>query len=152
MKTLILSLFLVSFAASAAGVDNDKEINLLAGGWSQHFFKQPGPALNYKNDLLAVEYDNWIVGTFKNSYDDRTYTAAYDFNWQRDDLEYGVAVGLNYGYCGSNQKDKFIDKYGCDTANIVPMVMPYVSYSKFRIKPTVGLLWNALILTFKIEL
>ncbi|BFN33578.1 hypothetical protein VHTUMSATKI_37730 [Vibrio harveyi] len=152
MKKLIsLFVLFVSLSSNANATDDmEDKFSIFAGGWSYHLVNQQ--YLNSKHDLFGVEYKNWLMATFKNSYGDPTYTVGYDFNWQSDYFDYGVAVGANYGYCGDNQVKRYTDTYGCETEHLFPLVMPYVSYSQYDIQPTIGMMFQAVVFTVKIKL
>lgn len=95
MTRSVLIAFLALAALSAhAAADDRAHIHL--GQWSWHFNRTV--AWNETNDLIALEYKNVFVGSFVNSYGDRSYTAAYRLPHQMGPLDLGLKVGAVYGY------------------------------------------------------
>ncbi|MGO1190291.1 hypothetical protein [Vibrio casei] len=137
MKTLLSILLLtLPFNTSAASV--------MLGGWSHHLHKSESKTYNEKNDLIAIEYDGWIGGTFVNTFDDRTFFAGYNFESEFKYLSFGAIAGMSKGYKPEDKKLAFGDNY-------MPIVMPYVQINTPYVKPVLGLLGNAVFLTFRID-
>ena len=124
MRFLLILTLLLSSTANAY---------VMVGGWSKHFHDK---GQNETHDLMAVEYDSVIAGTFVNSYGDRSYVAGYDFSGYWKGLEYGAIVG---GVIGYPQSD------------LLPAVVPYVTIKDWNVKPAIGLLGKAVFLSFKID-
>ena len=98
---------------------------------------------NNDNNLIAVQTNEFVVGTLVNSYYKRSYLLAYDYRW--NDWS-GVLLGGISGYdydcfasCGQDEVS------GDD---VFPVVAPYVSYKGW----TVALQGTALSLSFKFQL
>lgn len=125
-----------------------KEYTAYLGGGSIHI---KGEDYNETHNLLAIGYKGLTIGTLKNSYDDQTYFAGYDLNQNNVYLTYGAVLGASYGYCGKNQKANYKTKYGCHTNRWLPLGVAYLSYSEHPIQPTVGLTWNAIVFTIRVE-
>lgn len=96
--------------------------------------------------LLSCEKSGYIVGAMENSHGNPTALAGKQFKlFESGYIESVVYVGLTYGY------------YGCDNSEdtksrtVCPMVVPEISYTKYRVKPAVVLLGNAAALTTKIS-
>lgn len=140
LTTLLLTLSLSSFADS-----------LYLGGWSKHFIvKGDGSIpLNESHNIVAIERNNWIAGYFKNSYFDdsalvaRKYHIMSNNTWALD-----IAVGASYGYRTCSMEGRYprdADKRWC------PAIVPELTYTKYRVKPSIMVMTGALVLTFKID-
>jgi len=133
IKHILLLIALISEPLLADGV--------YVGGVSKHLFQK---GMNENNPLLAVEVNNYIVGGFKNSYSDFTVFAAKNFNLKTfDNFSLGVMLGVTYGY--DCQYESIC------LNNFIPVSSPYVSFTKYNIKPTVLLFGEALYFTVKIN-
>jgi hypothetical protein len=130
-----------------------KEYTAYLGGRSIHFNGDKGEDYNNEtHNLLAIGYKGLTIGALKNSYDDQTYFAGYDLKQNNVYLTYGAVLGASYGYCGKNQKTIYKANYGCHTNRWLPLGVAYLSYSEHPIQPTVGLTWDAIIFTIRVEL
>jgi hypothetical protein len=76
--------------------------NLYLGMWSHHFL---GANEEYQtqNDLFGISYAGYYIGTFINSFDDRSWSGGvqrdvYGTWWRRLNLDAGYRAGLLYGY------------------------------------------------------
>jgi hypothetical protein len=132
MKLFIISI-LFSCSAMADG--------FYLGGWSHHL-KTDG--MNEQHNFIAVEYNNFIAGTFKNSYSDTSFMIAYDWAYDFDNsISIGAWTGITTGY-------------DCDLMpmcvnGVVPAVVPYVTIKALPLQPVVALFGEALFLTVKVE-
>lgn len=101
---------------------------------------------NYNNDnkLIAVKYNQYVVGTMDNSYHRRSYILAKDYNINRN---FGVLIGGSSGYdydCILNMcknKDRGDD-------DILPVVAPYYQYKGL----TVLVQGNAIAMMYEFKL
>ena len=113
MKIFLLCLMLVVSPLTTA----EENTWLHAGLWSQHLDGRKGR--NQDHGLIAVEHDNILVGTYINSYQDRTYLALkmnrQGFCMQR------FCLGHSYGFF----KGYRIGSY----TGVVPMILPLLSYT-----------------------
>lgn len=138
MKYLIALLLTISFNASATSV--------LLGGWSHHL---NAGDYNEKHDFLAVEYNQWVGGTFINSHNNRSYIAGYDFVYETQYVNFGAITGIVKGYTkddlGSNYDWLIVG------SDFMPAVVPYVQINTPYVKPVVGLLGQAVFLTFRVD-
>ncbi|CAM0092170.1 antimicrobial peptide resistance and lipid A acyl ation protein PagP [Vibrio phage K45] len=114
------------------------------GAWSKHL-NDSDVDRNENNQLMAFEYQNWIIGTFENSFYDRTWLAGYNFKYHWDKLEVGVVVGISYGYDDYDIRDvKLMKSYN----GWMPVLFPHISYPLYNsdsleVRPTVGLQGSA---------
>ncbi|QZI92673.1 hypothetical protein SIPHO059v1_p0078 [Vibrio phage 264E42.1] len=114
------------------------------GGWSKHL-NDSDVDRNENNQLMAFEYQNWIIGTFENSFYDRTWLAGYNFKYNWHELEVGVVVGISYGYDDYDVRDvKLMKSYN----GWMPVLFPHISYPLYNsdsleVRPTIGLLGSA---------
>jgi hypothetical protein len=110
------------------------------GAVSKHFLINN--QTNETHELMIIEHNNYIVGGFVNSFDDVTFLTAKDYNCQYNDFKLGMFVGAAYGYsCG--------DVAFC-YKSFTPVVSPYISYTEYKIQPTVAIIGSAVFLTVKI--
>ena len=147
MKKLIKSAtwLLLSFVilGAALSISNaEAETSIYVGAWSTHLVTD---GLNERHDLVAVEHDNWIAGTFENSYDRETYFAARKWSWKHGDLEAGVYGGVMKGYTTYWGDDN-------SNANLCPMVAPFVTWDAGPVSPQVFLLGEAIAVSVRIKL
>lgn len=88
---------ITSAIATPALAESDEAlwaVNL--GQWSSHF---DSDAENETHNLVAVEYDGWMIGYFKNSDDNDAVLAGYHFRWPMNDwFTPGVRLGIGTGY------------------------------------------------------
>lgn len=102
---------------------------------------------NESNDLLAIEYKNVFVGYFRNSFDDDTFALGYRFSHKiGKHWEASLVAGATYGYrdCTSSW-DQFESKKVC------PALSPMLSYTKYKLKPTVAVIGEAVSLTGRVD-
>lgn len=93
------------------------------GGWSYHF--ERNPKNNENNKLLALQYKNVVMGTFKNTYSEQTFLIGYatdDFHIAGP-VYVGGWIGATYGY---TEEQVNVNIKG---TKITPMIAPY-----FKIK------------------
>lgn len=77
-----------------------------------------------KNQLLALEHNNVLVGTMINSYESRSFLAAYNFSLQTQwDIEVGAYVGLVNGYEANEYSYK----------GALPIASPYIRAGNFQV-------------------
>ncbi len=137
----VLAILVIIFSFSA------KADNLYTGAWSYHINSTPF-ITNETHHLLAYEHDRLIVGAFKNSYGDLTAVVGSRFElFEAGDFRGGIYLGITYGYrtCDNMAKGN-PDRVFC------PAVVPEISYTRYKLQPTVMLLGNAIALSFKWKL
>lgn len=90
--------------------------DVLVGAWSTHF--DTDHEYNEQHNLVAVEYNGYVAGYFKNSHDRDTVFLAKEFKKDTAIGEFGVMAGVMRGYtvCYGN------DDTNTDTC---PMLVPY---------------------------
>lgn len=157
LLTLSLALFTMNSYAleitEVLGYQAD-EVNIYVGGWSHHLTERDnGEDFNESHYMFAIEVDNYVVGTFKNSFGDQTYAVGYNYSWTRGDFEYGTLLGVSYGY-----KEKYMDdsKTFLNHNGWMPLVVPYVNYNLYEdsdvsIKPQLMLLGSAVAVTVRVD-
>lgn len=141
--TKLILLLILPFSsvlyASESG-DNSKAIYL--GWWSKHLLSE---AENETHNFIAFEYNNYQIGGFTNSHNDYTIEATYNFNlYEINYFQFGVLAGLSYGY---DPEDVDFMNYN----GFMPIAVPYVVYIQYDVQPFVGLLGQAIFLSFKVE-
>jgi len=78
---------------------------LYLGMWSEHFL-DGNDDKRTRHDLVGINYHGYFLGTFLNSYDDRSWglglqRAMYKNRYHSLDFELGYRAGLMYGYEGT---------------------------------------------------
>lgn len=143
IKNLLITITLL-FSINVLANTQDDTMSIYLGGWSKHFDNDYD--YNESNQLIAIQYNEYVFGTFKTSYYNRGYVAGYDMGYDWQDLRFGILVGAVYGYT-----EYEIDPHLLIGDKLVPLIFPYVSYIKFKIKPVVGVLGEAVTLQFKLS-
>ena len=125
---VIVGIFLIilTFSPDSEASKNNEKISLTFGIYTDHigsgeyktieresgFYKGNYYSYQYKknneynedNQLVGLEYENVLVGTFENSYRDRSYLAMYKFTEQLiyhngvHNVSFKAYAGLTYGY------------------------------------------------------
>lgn len=128
-------LLLLSFSAQAD--------YLYLGGWSSHLTSGD---YNETHHFHAYEKDGWLVGGFVNSFNDYTLLAGKKYNWKNDSesIEWGFFTGMTYGYSG--------DDVAISVDGFMPVLVPYISYTEYKVQPALLLMGNAVAITFRVEL
>ena len=113
------------------------------GGWSHHL---TSGNYNEEHHFHAYQKDNWLVGGFVNSFDDYTLIAGKSFGWtnEAESIEVGFVAGLSCGYKHEHVK--------LSASGFMPVLVPYIAYTEYKVQPSLLLLGNAVALTFRIEL
>lgn len=120
--------------------------SIYLGGWSAHL--KSAAATNETHEFVVIEHDNYIAGTFINSYGDRTNVIGrkYDTNLLPDsDFNIAIAAAVTHGYytcygtkAGSYKKDCFM-----------PVIE--LQYTKYDIAPTVLFIGRGAVLLFNVK-
>lgn len=137
------SLLLIFFAVSTSATE------LRFGGWSKHL--NTNDLFNEKHHAYLLEHKNYIAGYFENSYSSETAVLGMYKRWEvTPDFYFGLTGGAMYGYrhClkfNSSTQAKHHSKKVC------PIVYPEVRWNA-PLRPGLGLLGNAFVLTFGTEL
>lgn len=112
------------------------------GVWTTHLSDKWDNDYNNDNQLVAVEYRDWVAGTFKNSFYDRTWIAGYNFKYEWNDLVLGAVTGVSYGY---DEDDIDDEKFRINYKGWMPVVFPHASYPVYNdgdveVRPVIGFL------------
>lgn len=84
--------------AGEAMVEARPAAAVYGGAWSRHIGKNRH-GMNEVHELIAFEYDGWVLGHMKNSFNDSTWLFGRDFNLISNDyIGFGVIGGVTYGY------------------------------------------------------
>ena len=136
--TLILILALLATPAMA-------ETSIHLGGWSKHLVTGSDHDYTSSHDLFAVEVGPVLVARFRNSYGRESYAAGYGWSKKWGNWEGSVYLGAVRGYRGY---------YGDSEKNTktMPLVLPSIRYTEYRVQPGLLLLGEALVLEFGIVL
>lgn len=117
------------------------------GGFSTHI----GSEHNYEwfHRMVLLEKDSYVVGYFRNSYDEDTFTVGKMFTKKDKQVNLNLYLGATYGYressgCYKHQLDKpNNDKIVC------PAVAIGIDFPEVKTHPSILLLGNALVFGFK---
>jgi len=143
MKILIV--FLIIISSNFAKADG-----LYTGAWSHHFteksWKRKFP-INPNQNLLAYEYNSYIVGTYQNSLGDTSYLLNKYFDlYKTENFQYGLYAGAVYGYrfcMGKNNVSMQDKKTTCLDA------LPEIRYTKYKLQPAILLFSEGVAITFR---
>lgn len=119
------------------------ETNVFVGAWSKHITGTKDR--NENHDLVAVEHNGWIAGTFENSHFRETWFAGHKWAWKYKGLEAGIIGGAMRGYTAC-----FTD--GGDSSVICPLAVPYATWEAGPVNPVVMLMGDALAVSIRISL
>ncbi len=126
--------------------------SLYTGAWSEHITgnhqeNEVGTldVTNSEHNLLAYEKDSYIVGYFKNSFNNDTIVVGKRFElFELGDFKAGVYTGATYGYYSCRgMADLGADKKVC------PAIVPEISYTKYKLQPTLLMLGGAVAISLK---
>ena len=134
---------IVVLALAVWGSNARAETNIYAGAWSKHLIT--GGDYTSSHDLFAVEHKRIFAARFRNSFGRESYALGRTWTWSKGNLEAKVVVGAVRGYRG------FYGDYD-DKTRVLPLVVPMVSYTKYRVQPTVLLMGEALAFSVRFEL
>ena len=134
----------VVFCASLVAGNAKAETAVYAGAWSKHLVTGDEYDYTSSHDLFAVEYKRVFAARFRNSYGRESYALGYTWSKQYGNFEAKVVAGAVRGYRGWYGDSE-------STTKTLPLVVPMVSYTKYKIQPTVLLMGEALAASVRIE-
>jgi hypothetical protein len=146
-----ITVFLMLLFSSVAYCDS-----LYTGAWSVHFAGQYREEVNgdittwaevsnSKHNLIAYETNSYIIGHFKNSFDESTFVVGKRFQIMENEVwNAGIYVGATYGYKGCTNVPAADAK-----AKVCAAIVPELVYTKYKMQPTVMLLGGALAVGIK---
>ncbi len=118
--------------------------SLYLGGWSRHMWEDAG-VNNEVHYLVGYEHETLFVGAYKNSYSDWTTVVAKRLEFMESpNWKASINVGVIHGY-------KTCLKVKSDSKTTCIAVIPELTYTKYKIQPTLVLIGGAVGLTFKVE-
>lgn len=86
---------------------------------------------NETNFALFLEYEEYVVGGFNNSYYNDTYLVGKYYNIERDGVEIGVILGGMKGY---KDEDIFLP---CVSDDVCMAVAPVLTWTESEWQPTI---------------
>lgn len=102
MKYLILALALFTTTASAT--------ELLLGGWSKHYI-DTDEEFNEEHNMIGLRENGWSIGTFTNSYYNRSVFVSKTFElYKYKDVSFNLVAGIVTGYEEYQTKKAYIGK------------------------------------------
>lgn len=127
MKLITSSILAVALAIPLSA---SAETALHFLGISHHF--NNNDTYNNNNYGLLLEHNSWVVGGFKNSYNDDTYIVGLTGKTQLvGPLQVGLLGGLNYGYygCGTPPDPSNQTSLLPQTRKFCPVFAPYLAWT-----------------------
>lgn len=135
---ITLALALLWFATPAQA-----ETYAHLGAWSHHVGTNQD--YNETHNLAALEHNQIIAGYFKNSYGDDSFMAAYRFKEPvTPHIELSLLAGASYGYRGD-----CMTQDGSEPKSVCPLVAPVVTYTEYRVEPSIMLMGSAVVLSVR---
>jgi hypothetical protein len=135
---------------------NAKADSLHIGAVSHHI--SPNDDVNNSNhNLIAYSTDDFIVGTYKNSFSEQTsFTGLEIIDRHYGDINVKVFAIAHYGYrsCLGGSQD-YIDDHGMyqlHAKRVCGALVPSITYTKYKIQPSFLMLGNALAFSITVEL
>lgn len=121
------------------------------GAWSKHVGKHRQDK-NETHNFIAVEYEGWLLGHMKNSFNEDTWVLAKDWTLGGlGDFGFGLLGGITHGY-SENSVGKF---EWMNWNKWMFMVAPYLEVNHFKesygVSPRVVLFGNAVVVTLRYE-
>ena len=145
---LIFGMFFVDMRfARAEGVSKDEKFSLedllgeptknqiYLGMFTYHFDPKSRRVRNWNQDLIGFQYKDIFVGTFRNSFEKRTWTIGIARNYYSQklsntwDLTLGGRLGLLYGYRDGQ----------APLSNFSPVIPVVEAYSQFIYREHYGM-------------
>lgn len=139
MKNIVLlmvfTLLLCCKVEADEGFFDTNEVSISYSVFTEHLSngtRDNGDDYNEDNHIIGLSVNRWVVSTFVNSYDDRSYSFGRNFRTRKwkpyGDRLYGRAnflVGAVYGY----------DEHLPDIAGFTPGALPMleVGYDRFSV-------------------
>src|SRR5690554_416747 len=121
------------------------DVSLQLGAWSYHLMTGDDYDYTSSHDLVGIEYKKVMATTFRNSYGRRTYSLSGEvFSFKQGDWVGSVHVGIMRGYRKCYGDD------GSNT-NVCPLIVPRLSYAKYKVQPTILLMGEAVAGSIRIE-
>lgn len=127
----------VALALGMTGTALADDTYAYLGAVSDHPFSDEEYNENHK--LAAIEYDSYMAGYFRNSYDEDALLLGYHKKFDlSENIEAGIILGGMYGYrdCFGGWSDS--DRKLC------PAVAATLAYTKYDIQPIAYILGQAL--------
>lgn len=141
MKILIAFLLMVSANAFAD--------RIYIGGWSHHLNDYPGfdeGEYNETHNLIGYERKGYMVGHYKNSFNQSTVVAVKNFESQHNDIAVFISVGATRGYGDCEKRETVNDKKIC------AHYQAGFAYTKYRVQPVFSISTTVTFLTFRVDI
>lgn len=119
------------------------ETAVTLGGWSKHMLTDED--YNSSHDAVLLEHGPIMAGRFTNSYGRESCALAYGWSRTWGNWRGAIHAGVIQGYRSC---------FGDDgrSGRLCPMAYPSVSYVRYRVQPTVGLLGEAVVFSVRVRL
>lgn len=142
-KPLRAALLLVILAAASCvpAPAHAADTYLYTGAWSRHLVDGD---YNEVHQAYGIQSGPYSASYFVNSYGREGAFAGYTFRKQRGDVELGLLVGGVYAYRGCYRDS--------GSKTLCPLVVPSVTYTRFRVQPQVALWGPAVVLAVRWKL
>lgn len=147
MKNILLTLILSLISTYSLANEEEPSLDIYLGGWSYHVDAEFD--YNESHNMVAIEYENIVFGSFKNSFDEDTYLLGYHWYKDVDDFRIGGMGLLTHGYSKGRYYEAFYKKGSGQ--KVLPIPVVYVSYTKYPVQPVIGIMGNAITALVKID-
>lgn len=105
MKTLIIIVLLILSTNTTA----EDKVSFLFGGWSKHYIQEDTTNFNESHNLIGIEYHNWVLFTYNNTYYNQSTFVGYKFPlWKKSNFTFNGTVGLVDGYTKEQSQDAYM--------------------------------------------
>lgn len=120
------------------------ETRIHFGGWSAHL---KDAEYNETHNLVALEHQSVMIGTFDNSYGDESWFAGYRFSREYGYLELSAVPGAVYGYrkCAKQRFDTTSDRQWC------PSFLGMATWTQFPLEPSLAIVGEAVAATLAVK-
>lgn len=150
-KFTLLAIFLCIFSLAISKCARAGDYAFHFGGWSIHeknYLKYRNGKriynINEDHNFIGLQYNKWLIASYENSFYKRSYLVGYEFYSKEifKNITANVKVGFISGYPDCKT---WMDK----RTDFCPMMAPEITYTKFKLQPSITFMGNSLALTFK---
>ncbi|MBV53613.1 MAG: hypothetical protein CL816_06085 [Coxiellaceae bacterium] len=114
----------------SAIIGHPADSRVYLGMWALHLSAEAIHDDNAVNDLVALTYDGYSAGAFKNSYYDWTYAAAIQREVYEKNLAHNSSIHVGYRAGGIVGYDDRLCGDLCSLSPVLPFVVPYINLQK----------------------
>ena len=117
--------------------------SIIVGGWSTHI-ASPDSQYNQDHRLIGYDSEEWLFASFKNSYDRDSFAIMKGWHKRTSLFRLSLYGGGVYGYrsCYGDEGED---------GRLCPLIVPAVSYTRYKLQPAVFLMGEALVASVRYE-